>query len=103
MLCVVDDAQWLDRASAQAMAFAARRLLAESVVVLFAAREPGDELKEHEIVAIDDGHIGCTGSAAWAVALLAVHRCGARVRGGCGDVQSVCLDDLSNESCVFRA
>jgi hypothetical protein len=44
LLCVVDDAQWLDRASAQAMAFAARRLLAESVVVLFAAREPGDEL-----------------------------------------------------------
>ena len=45
LLCVVDDAQWLDRASAQAIAFAARRLLAESVVVLFAAREPGDELR----------------------------------------------------------
>jgi predicted ATPase len=44
LLCVVDDAQWLDRASVQAMAFAARRLLAESVVALFAAREPGDEL-----------------------------------------------------------
>jgi riboflavin biosynthesis pyrimidine reductase len=29
LLCVVDDAQWLDRASAQALAFAARRLLAE--------------------------------------------------------------------------
>ena len=45
LVCVVDDAQWLDRASAQAMAFAARRLLAESVVVLFAARTPGDELR----------------------------------------------------------
>jgi predicted ATPase len=45
VLCVVDDAQWLDRASAQAMAFAARRLLAESVVVLFAVREPSDELR----------------------------------------------------------
>jgi DNA-binding CsgD family transcriptional regulator len=45
LLCVVDDAQWLDRASAQAIAFAARRLFAESVVVLFAAREPGDELR----------------------------------------------------------
>jgi DNA-binding CsgD family transcriptional regulator len=44
LLCVVDDAQWLDTASAQAMAFAARRLLAEPVAFLFAAREPGEEL-----------------------------------------------------------
>ena len=40
LLCVIDDAQWLDRESAQALAFAARRLLAESVLVVFAAREP---------------------------------------------------------------
>ena len=44
LVCVVDDAQWLDRASAQCVAFVARRLLAESVVMLFAARVRGDLL-----------------------------------------------------------
>src|SRR5690348_14591066 len=44
LVCVVDDAQWLDRASAQCVAFVARRLLAESVVMLFAVREDSDLL-----------------------------------------------------------
>jgi DNA-binding CsgD family transcriptional regulator len=44
LVCVVDDAQWLDQASAQALAFAARRLATESVLMLFAAREPGADL-----------------------------------------------------------
>jgi len=44
LLCVVDDAQWLDRASARALAFVARRLLAEKIAFVFAAREPGDVL-----------------------------------------------------------
>jgi DNA-binding CsgD family transcriptional regulator len=39
LLCVVDDAHWLDEASADALVFAARRLEAEGIVMLFAARE----------------------------------------------------------------
>jgi DNA-binding CsgD family transcriptional regulator len=45
LLCVVDDAQWLDRASAQALAFVARRLLAEPIALVFATREPGEEFR----------------------------------------------------------
>jgi len=44
LLCVIEDAQWLDRASAQALSFVARRLLADPVAVLFATREPSQEL-----------------------------------------------------------
>jgi DNA-binding CsgD family transcriptional regulator len=45
LLCVIDDAQWLDRASAQALAFVARRVLAEPVALVVAAREPGEEFR----------------------------------------------------------
>src|SRR4051812_27500407 len=58
LLCVVDDAQWLDQASALTLAFVARRLLAERVAIVFAAREPGEELlhvSELEVAGVRNG------------------------------------------------
>ena len=40
LLCLIDDAQWLDQSSAQVLAFVARRLKAESIALFFAEREP---------------------------------------------------------------
>lgn len=50
-VCIVDDAQWVDRASLQALAFAARRLLADPVVMIFAARTPG---ADHELAGVPE-------------------------------------------------
>jgi hypothetical protein len=44
LLCLVGGAQWMDRASAQTLAFVARRLLADSVAAVVATREPIEEL-----------------------------------------------------------
>src|SRR4051794_15052165 len=46
LVCIVDDAQWLDLVSAQTLAFVARRLLAERLALVFARRETGEE---HEL------------------------------------------------------
>ncbi len=53
LLCIVDDGQWLDQASAQVLAFAARRLGAESVGLVFAAGAPTRELAHLPTVVIE--------------------------------------------------
>jgi len=50
LVCLIDDAHWLDRVSAQTLAFVARRLLAERVALVFAVREPS----EHELVGLGE-------------------------------------------------
>ncbi|MGY4766429.1 helix-turn-helix transcriptional regulator [Kribbella sp. CWNU-51] len=44
LVSLIDDAQWLDRVSAQTVAFVARRLLAERIALVIAIRAPTDEL-----------------------------------------------------------
>lgn len=44
LLCLVDDAQWMDQASAQVLGFVARRLLAEPIAFVFAARDRPQDL-----------------------------------------------------------
>jgi DNA-binding CsgD family transcriptional regulator len=59
LLCVIDDVQWLDRASVQVLSFVARRILADPIAMVFAVREPNDErglagLPELMVDALDD-------------------------------------------------
>ena len=58
LICVIDDEQWLDQASAQALGFVARRLAADPVGLVFAAREPGPELAG--LPELDGGRAGAT-------------------------------------------
>ena len=71
LVCVVDDAQWLDQASARTLAFVARRLMAESVALVFAVRDPADEqtfagLPELIVVGLNDED--ARGVLGWAIA-----------------------------------
>ena len=59
LVCLVDDVQWLDRASAQALAFVARRLGADPIALVFAQLEPSDDrdlrgLPELVVTGLDD-------------------------------------------------
>jgi DNA-binding CsgD family transcriptional regulator/tetratricopeptide (TPR) repeat protein len=59
LVCLVDDAQWLDQISAQTLAFVARRILAERVALVFAVRDPLhghplEDLPRLHIVGLDD-------------------------------------------------
>ena len=60
LVCVVDDAQWLDPASAQALAFVARHVTATPAAVIFAVRQPADGqglggLPEFQLGGLADG------------------------------------------------
>lgn len=64
LLCLVDDAHWLDHESAAALAFLARRLYADSIVMLFAVREPApgsallEGLPELRLAGLDEAAAG---------------------------------------------
>ncbi|WP_156686743.1 helix-turn-helix transcriptional regulator [Mycobacterium sp. Marseille-P9652] len=59
LICTIDDAQWLDQVSVQTLAFVARRLLAEPVALIFAARDDGAQalagLPELTVEGLSDG------------------------------------------------
>ncbi|MFD9670207.1 AAA family ATPase, partial [Rhodococcus sp. NPDC059968] len=57
LVCLVDDVQWLDHASVQALAFAGRRLLAEPVLLVFAVRE----IRQQELLGLPDLVVGGIG------------------------------------------
>ncbi|MFF2351844.1 AAA family ATPase [Kitasatospora sp. NPDC058115] len=58
LLCLVDDAQWLDEVSAQTLAFVARRLLAERIGLVLAVREPSPEPRFTGLPQLTVGRLG---------------------------------------------
>jgi hypothetical protein len=68
VLCLADDAHWLDQASAQVLAFVARRLGAESVGLVFGTRVVGDELAglpDLPVRGLPERDAGMAAGAAW--------------------------------------
>lgn len=58
LVCIVDDVQWIDRTSMQILTFVARRLLAEPIAMVFAQREPLDELELAGLPMLPVGGLG---------------------------------------------
>src|ERR1700722_15763787 len=56
LICLIDDEQWLDQASAQALVFTARRLAADPVGLVFAARDPSGDLAGLPELEVDGLH-----------------------------------------------
>jgi DNA-binding CsgD family transcriptional regulator/tetratricopeptide (TPR) repeat protein len=56
LICLIDDEQWLDQASAQALGFVARRLWADPIGLVFAARQTGVELAGLPVLEVDGLH-----------------------------------------------
>jgi hypothetical protein len=72
LVCLVDDLQWLDRASAQVLAFVARRLGAESVALIVATRVPNSDLStllKMEVNGLADSDALALLDVAWTVPL----------------------------------
>ncbi|WP_407562962.1 ATP-binding protein [Streptomyces sp. 184] len=61
LLCLVDDAQWIDRSSAEALLFAARRLAAEGVAMVFAVRD--EALADHGLAELRLPRLGARDAA----------------------------------------
>jgi DNA-binding CsgD family transcriptional regulator len=60
LVCLVDDAQWLDRESASALSFIARRIAAEGIAIVFSVREPS---AEQELVGLPELVLGGLGDS----------------------------------------
>ncbi|TYB68956.1 AAA family ATPase [Nonomuraea sp. PA05] len=94
LVCLIDDAQWLDRVSAQTLAFVARRLLAERVGLVLAVREPS----------LDDELTGLTGSELTGLPQLEVGRLGdADARAVLDSVTPGRLDERVRDRIVAEA